>query len=120
MVRASPERPPGAVSRALREYQKWVRRWTFELTYCVNCDRPTFSKLVLGLADLYTEQSGSSGRTPTQVMIHTLVRAPLVPSAQVITPLPPSLTTNTNVFYDFILCMGYWPIELASYIILPF
>lgn len=40
MAQASSERPPRAVSRALREYQKWVRRWTFELTYCVSCDRP--------------------------------------------------------------------------------
>jgi hypothetical protein len=118
VVRAAPERSARAVRRALREYQKWVRRWTSELTYCVSCDRPHLQQVSTG-----------AGR-----FIHTVVRLlwmhsntardlhSSAPSRSLCSdyriPSPP-LTTNTNVFYDFILCMGYWPIVLASYIILP-
>jgi len=48
MIKAFPDRAQRTVSRTLHEYQKWVRLWTTQLTYCVSCDRPHLQQVNTG------------------------------------------------------------------------
>lgn len=82
MIKVFPDRAQRTVSRTLHEYQKWVRRFTTQLTYCVSCDRPHLQQVNTGAGrfilcvvrllwihsntahDLHTQLAPSSPRLP--------------------------------------------------------